>query len=139
MKVAVVLLLVAVAVYVTDAKTFTRCGLVKELRKQGFPENEMRNWVCLVENESSRRTDLVSKKNTNGSRDYGLFQINDKYWCSNNGKPGKDCNVACDQLITDDITRASNCAKKVFKRHGFNAWYGWKNHCQGSLPDITPC
>lgn len=50
--------------------------------------------VCLVENESARNTDKTNS-NRNGSKDYGLFQINDKYWCSNSGSPGKDCNVTC--------------------------------------------
>ncbi|CAK1540730.1 unnamed protein product [Leptosia nina] len=139
MKLALVLLLAAVAIFDTEAKTFTRCDLVRELRNQGFPEDDLRNWVCLVESESSRSTSAVSKKNKNGSRDYGLFQINDKYWCSTKKNPGKDCNVLCSQLITDDITKASTCAKKIFKRHGFDAWYGWKSHCQGTLPDIKSC
>ncbi|XP_068632330.1 lysozyme-like [Battus philenor] len=123
-----------------EAKQLSRCELVRELRKQGFPENKMRDWVCLVEKESSRRTDVISKPNANGSRDYGLFQINDRYWCSTTNKPGKDCNVTCMQLVTDDITKASACAKKIFQRHGFDAWYGWKNGCRGKpLPDISLC
>ncbi|XP_026750267.2 lysozyme-like [Galleria mellonella] len=123
-----------------DAKTFTRCGLVQALRSQGFDEAKMRDWVCLVENESGRRTDIVGKPNKNGSRDYGLFQINDKYWCNNTTKPGKGCNITCSQLLTDDITVASKCAKKIYKRHHFMAWYGWRNHCQNKpLPDISNC
>lgn len=44
-------------------------------------------------------------------------------------------------LLTDDITKAAKCALKVYKRHQFQAWYGWKNHCQaaGALPDISSC
>nr|AAN87265.1 lysozyme [Agrius convolvuli] len=125
--------------YHSEAKHFSRCGLVQELRRQGFPESLMRDWVCLVENESSRYTDKVGRVNKNGSRDYGLFQINDKYWCSDGSSPGKDCNVKCSDLLTDDITKASTCAKKIYKRHKFQAWYGWINHCQGSLPDISSC
>lgn len=49
-----------------------------------------------MENESGRKTDRRGKVNKNGSRDYGLFQINDKYWCSNTSTPGKDCNVTCE-------------------------------------------
>ncbi|OWR44725.1 lysozyme II [Danaus plexippus plexippus] len=99
----------------------------------------MRDWVCLVEHESGRNTSKIGKVNKNGSRDYGLFQINDKYWCSNTSSKGKDCNVTCAEVSQDDITKAATCAKKIFKRHGFNAWYGWKNHCQGALPDISSC
>ncbi|CAK1600672.1 unnamed protein product [Parnassius mnemosyne] len=122
-----------------ESKQFSRCELVHQLRSHGFPEDKMRDWVCLVESESSRTTHYIGKVNRNGSRDYGLFQINDKYWCSNTSTAGKDCNVTCNDLVTDDITKAAKCAKKVYKRHGFNAWYGWKNKCQGSLPDISSC
>lgn len=54
--------------------------------------------VCLVEAESSRNTAAVGPANSNGSRDYGLFQINNKYWCSN-GVAGKDCNVKCEGIL----------------------------------------
>ncbi|CAG9785786.1 unnamed protein product [Diatraea saccharalis] len=123
-----------------QAKTFTLCNLVHELRKQKFPENEMRNWVCLVEKESGRRTDVIGPPNSDGSRDHGLFQINDRYWCNDSNVPGKECHVTCQQLRTDDITAASTCAKKIYRRHGFNAWYAWRDHCKGkSLPDISRC
>ncbi|CAG4985641.1 unnamed protein product [Parnassius apollo] len=139
MKVLIVLFALGVLLQ-CQAKQLSRCELVRELRKHGFPENKMRDWVCLVENESSRRTDIVSRPNGDGSRDYGLFQINDRYWCSNTGQPGKDCNVTCKQLLSDDISKAAACAKKIYQRHGFDAWYGWKNKCRGKpLPDISSC
>ncbi|XP_013149147.1 PREDICTED: lysozyme-like [Papilio polytes] len=123
-----------------EGKQLSRCELVRELRNHGFPQNKLRDWVCLVESESSRRTDVIGKPNSDGSRDYGLFQINNKYWCSTTNIPGKDCNVTCNQLITDDITKAAACAKKIYQRHGFDAWYGWKNKCRGKpLPDISSC
>nr|BAB20806.1 lysozyme [Samia ricini] len=137
-KYVILLALLALALH-CDAKRFTRCGLVQELRRQGFDESLMSNWVCLVENESGRFTDKIGKVNKNGSRDYGLFQINDKYWCSTGSTPGKDCHVTCNQLLTDDISVAATCAKKIYKRHKFDAWYGWKNHCQHGLPDISDC
>ncbi|CAH0406842.1 unnamed protein product [Chilo suppressalis] len=124
----------------SNAVRLDRCGITRALRAQGFPEDKMSDWVCLVENESGGNTGRKSRQNKNGSYDYGLFQINDKYWCSASSTPGKDCNVTCADLLTDDITKASQCAKKVFKRHGFMAWYGWRNHCQNKpLPDISKC
>ncbi|XP_072938935.1 lysozyme-like [Epargyreus clarus] len=139
MKLIVVLLLFSVCFY-SEAKHFSRCGLVRELRRQGFPEDKMRNWVCLVEAESSRRTDVVGRPSKkDGSRAYGLYQINDRYWCSNTNIPGKGCNVTCKALLTDDITAASTCAKKIFRRQGFKAWTGWVVKCQGPLPDISNC
>ncbi|XP_034826898.1 lysozyme-like [Maniola hyperantus] len=138
MKCMLVLIALAVVVLQCEGKTFTRCELVRELRRQRFPERQLRDWVCLVERESNRRTNAI-RNESNGSRSYGLFQINDRFWCSNTNTPGKDCNVRCSDLITPEITRASNCAKTIYNRQGFNAWNGWKSHCQGSLPDISSC
>ncbi|KAH9644106.1 hypothetical protein HF086_015436 [Spodoptera exigua] len=131
---------VTFCVICSDAKYFeTNCDLVHELRKQKFPEDRMRDWVCLVNSESARRTDAIGGPNKNGSRDYGLFQINDHFWCSNSTTPGKSCQVTCADLITDDITKASICAHKIFRRQGFPAWHGWSQRCQGDLPDISNC
>ncbi|RVE51865.1 hypothetical protein evm_003485 [Chilo suppressalis] len=123
-----------------EAKTFTRCGLVQELRRKNFPESDMRNWVCLIEHESGRRTDIIGPPNRDGSRDHGLFQINDHLWCNDSNVPGKDCHATCAELRTDDITKACSCAMIIFRRQGFYAWYGWIDHCKGKpLPDISNC
>nr|CAD7414966.1 unnamed protein product [Timema poppensis] len=76
-------------------KVFTRCGLVQELVRQQFPEVLLANWVCLVESESGRNTSIISGPNRNKSYDYGLFQINDRFWCTH-GRPGGGCNVSCE-------------------------------------------
>nr|ABV68862.1 lysozyme [Trichoplusia ni] len=122
-----------------ESKHFERCELVQELRKQEFPENKLNNWVCLIESESSRRTDVIGPANSDGSRDYGLFQINDNIWCSNTTVAGKGCQVTCAELITDDITKASVCAKKIYRKQGFFAWHGWTKRCQKFLQDISHC
>ena len=44
------------------------------------------------------------------------------------------------ELLDDDITDDIICAQKIVKRHGFAAWYGWKNNCDGkALPSINDC
>ncbi|KAL4715312.1 hypothetical protein ACJJTC_004764 [Scirpophaga incertulas] len=124
----------------SEAKTFDRCGLVRELKKQKFPNNQLRDWVCLIEGESSRRTDVIGPPNTDGSRDHGLFQINDRYWCNNGPTPGKECRVTCADLRTDNISKASACAKKIYQVQGFSAWTAWTRDCKGKkLPDISKC
>lgn len=122
-----------------EGKTFSKCELARELVKQGYEKSALGNWVCLVQAESGFRTDIVGKPNKNKSVDYGLFQINDKYWCAH-GKAGKDCNVSCENLLKDDITLAARCAQKIFKRHGYKAWYGWRSKCEGkALPSTNEC
>lgn len=51
--------------------------------------------VCLIEKQSDRKTHKIGSVSKDGSKDFGLFQINEKYWCSNTGIPGRDCNVTC--------------------------------------------
>ncbi|KAI5631097.1 c-type lysozyme/alpha-lactalbumin family domain-containing protein [Phthorimaea operculella] len=111
-----------------------------ELLAQGFPAHQLRDWVCLVEAESSRQTEVVGGPDDDGSFDYGLFQINDRYWCNPGELPGKECHIRCKDLLTDDIAIASNCAKKIFGIQGFSAWLGWANECRNKkLPTLNEC
>nr|WIM01382.1 lysozyme [Limnephilus flavicornis] len=138
MKFVIVVLFALVALQSASAKIFTRCDLAKELQRQGFARATLENWVCLVEAESSRNTAVKGGPNSNGSYDWGLYQINDGFWC----KPGVvagDCKAKCESFITDDITLASTCAKLIYARHGYKAWYGWTAKCQGALPDLSSC
>jgi C-type lysozyme/alpha-lactalbumin family len=74
-------------------KIFTKCELAKKLSKT-FPRDKLPDWNCLVKHESSYNSGKRGPKNKNGSYDYGIFQINDKYWCKV-GSAGGDCNIDC--------------------------------------------
>ena len=75
-------------------KIFTKCGLYSELKRLGMPLADLPNWICLVKAESAFNSGRKGPKNKNGSFDWGLFQINDKYWCRD-GSVGGDCNMDC--------------------------------------------
>ncbi|XP_052872831.1 lysozyme c-1-like [Anopheles cruzii] len=123
---------------VAHGKTFTKCELARLMFNNGFPKSQLPDWMCLVQSESNFKSDATNK-NTNGSTDYGLFQINNKYWCSSSGAGG-DCKIACSALIDNDATDDLKCAKLIYNRQGFNAWYGWINKCQGkTLPTVAEC
>ncbi|KAG5671032.1 hypothetical protein PVAND_001250 [Polypedilum vanderplanki] len=123
----------------TNAKIYSKCELVEELHNAGFPKEDLPDWVCLVEHESNYDSEAIGEENHDGSQDYGIFQINSKYWC-NVGSPGGDCNLDCNSLISDDIGDDIQCAKMIFDRHHFDAWYGWINNCKGAeLPSIDEC
>ncbi|KAJ8721290.1 hypothetical protein PYW07_002065 [Mythimna separata] len=137
----ITILFIALAtICLCEGKHFTRCELVTELRKQRFPEYQLRHWVCLIEHESGRDTKMVNSY-SDGTLDCGLFQINGRDgYLHGRTKPGKDCNVTCPQLLSDDITIASNCAKRIYESRQFRFWNGWKKHCRGKgLPDIRQC
>uniref|UniRef100_A0A182PRC9 Lysozyme n=1 Tax=Anopheles epiroticus TaxID=199890 RepID=A0A182PRC9_9DIPT len=136
-SIAALTIVVACSV-VIEAKKFGKCELAKALANNGIAKASLPDWICLVQNESAFSTSATNK-NKNGSTDYGIFQINNKYWCDS-GYGSNDCKIACSSLLNDDITDDIKCAKLIHKRHGFNAWYGWKNHCNGkTLPSVRIC
>ncbi|XP_058456245.1 lysozyme-like [Malaya genurostris] len=125
----------------SQAKTFGECELARLLRtKYGFDRSKVNNFVCLAKAESGLRT-TATNKNKNGSTDYGLFQINNNYWCSTPGfqSAGNDCRIACSAFLTDDISQAVTCANKIYARHGYSAWYGWKAKCKNGVKDLSSC
>merc|ERR1712168_1123957 len=120
-------------------KTFSQCSLASTLMGYGgvFNSNTLGDWLCLTKYESSWNTAAVGGPNYDGSYDFGIFQINDYYWCSGSGSASKynDCNISCSNLINSNISDDSQCATLIYNRHGFDAWYGWINHCKGHNND----
>lgn len=112
----------------TDLRTNyqSECQVASYLQKSGFPSYTIATMVCISKYESSYNCDATNK-NTDGSTDYGLMQINSYYWCSG-GTLSKynECNVACSSLFNCQYN--TNCAYIVWKQQGYTAWYGYKNH-----------
>ena len=52
--------------------------------------------VCLAKWESNYNTEAINH-NTDGSTDYGIFQINSRYWCDDGRTPGSKniCGIRC--------------------------------------------
>lgn len=119
-----------------------RCQLARELRQFGLPCDQIATWVCIAQRESSLDTAAIGRLNTDGSADHGLFQINDRYWCSPPGT-GKGCGITCDRLRTDDIGESVKCLKTVYeetqrlKGNGFEAWMTYK-FCTNP-PSLSDC
>ncbi|XP_032066806.1 lysozyme C, milk isozyme-like [Thamnophis elegans] len=133
---ALVLALLFFLVVASEAKQFSQCELASLLKQQGmagFERVSLENWICMVAHESSFDTQAVGRINRNGSRDYGIFQINSRYWCNNNqGHSHNMCNKPCSDFLNDDIIDDIACAKRVVSDHnGMNAWEGWKKNCKG--------
>ncbi|PSN47213.1 Lysozyme c-1 [Blattella germanica] len=121
-----------------NAKVFSECELTQVLRQNGVPENELANYVCIAQFESSYNSQAVNNYNTDGSHDYGLFQLNDRYWCTH-GYPGNGCNVQCENLLNDDISDDIACAKYIRQIQGFTAWVAYNNHCASYNPVVITC
>ncbi|XP_068151063.1 lysozyme [Drosophila tropicalis] len=118
------------------AKRYLRCELARKLLDQhGFERSLLSNWICLLEHESELDTAKVTV-NPNGSKNYGLFQINGRY-CQQ-GRRGGICNVNCDDLLDENIQEAAVCAKRIQTSDGFRHWNGWQRYCRNTqnLPNL---
>ena len=106
----------------------SECDVARYLKNAGFPQNTIGTMVCISKYESSWNCDATNKNN-DGSTDYGLFEINSYYWCS--GDPTSkynECGTSCSSLM--DCQKNTNCAYKVYREQGYNAWYGYQYHKQ---------
>jgi lipocalin len=104
----------------------SECQISKYLKQSEFPEYAIPTMVCISKYESSNNCDATNK-NTDGSTDYGLLQINSYYWCS--GDPlskYNECKIACSSLFNCQYN--TNCAYIVWKQQGYTAWYGYQKH-----------
>jgi lysozyme C len=104
----------------------SECQVASYLKNAGFPQANIPTMVCISKYESSFNCDATNK-NTDGSTDYGLMQINSYYWCS--GDPlskYNECKMSCSSLF--DCQNNAKCAYTVWKQQGYNAWYGYKYH-----------
>nr|XP_016993244.2 lysozyme X-like [Drosophila takahashii] len=140
MRALLVICILALATPAILARTMDRCSLAREMDNLGVPRNQLARWACIAQHESSYRTGVVGPPNSDGSNDYGIFQINDLYWCQpSSGKFSHNaCNIRCDDLLTDDISRSVKCARMVQREQGWSAWSVWPR-CSGQLPSIDDC
>jgi len=106
----------------------TECQVANYLSKAGFSSSEVPTMVCISKYESSFNCDATNK-NTDGSTDYGLMQINSYYWCSGDSDSKyNECGTSCTSLF--DCQKNANCAHVVYKQQGYTAWYGYQYHKQ---------
>ncbi|XP_011784684.1 PREDICTED: lysozyme C isoform X2 [Colobus angolensis palliatus] len=99
MKALIILGLVLLSVTV-QGKIFERCELARTLKKlglDGYKGVSLANWVCLAKWESGYNTDATNYNPGDESTDYGIFQINSRYWCNNGKTPGavNACHISC--------------------------------------------
>ncbi|XP_044729787.1 lysozyme-like [Chrysoperla carnea] len=128
----IVLFISALSILQVIAETIDKCTLAQNLLDAGVSRNLLDDWVCVAGSESSYRTHIVTGPNKNKSYDYGLFQINSKWWCKRDGATSHNgCNVNCDDLL-NNVPKSIECALKVYNssKNKFAAWYGWRNKCK---------
>jgi len=111
---------------VVDLQGESECAVASYLKKAGFPSSSIGTMICIAKYESSFNC-KATNKNVDGSTDYGLFEINSYYWCSGDASSKyNECGTSCQSLM--DCQKNANCAYRVYKEQGYNAWYGYQYH-----------
>lgn len=99
MKFSICIITVAVLALTTPsalARRFTKCEVAREMYSIGYSMDSLPDWMCLVESESAFNSSSVGGPNSNGSFDWGIFQINDNYWCEAEFEGlSNDCGIEC--------------------------------------------
>uniref|UniRef100_A0A8D0DZN7 Lysozyme n=1 Tax=Salvator merianae TaxID=96440 RepID=A0A8D0DZN7_SALMN len=142
---ALLLTLVCLLIAVTEAKVFERCELARTLNLQalhGYRGYTLGNWVCMAYHESSYNTRALGPPNSDGSRDYGIFQINSR-WCNDEQNLTGNAILLSPpsshllSFLNDDIEDDIVCAKRIVREpQGMNSWKAWRRNCNGK--DLSP-
>ncbi|XP_062979156.1 lysozyme C, milk isozyme-like [Elgaria multicarinata webbii] len=115
-------------------KIFSRCELASILKRWGMDGHEgysLADWVCLAYFASNFNTATVTL-DSDGSSEYGIFQINARTWCADHQSQSKNlCSISCHDLLTDDIIDDIICLKRAAAGpEGLDAWNSWRDHCR---------
>ncbi|XP_038619698.1 lysozyme-like protein 6 [Tachyglossus aculeatus] len=130
----VVLLLASSLLGKAQGEILARCELAVHLQEGGlggFKGYSLADWICLAYQESKFDTMLIST-NSDGSTDYGLFQINSHIWCADHLSHSQNrCKVSCIEILNNIVAHIL-CAKKIVSEHsGLKYWSSWTEHCEG--------
>ncbi|XP_069748527.1 lysozyme C-1/C-2-like [Narcine bancroftii] len=127
---------------VVSAEVFSRCQIVHAIKNSkliDFTQYSVADWVCMASHESSYNTLAVNyQRGSDGkiwSADYGIFQINSKWWCVDTMFPfgANGCHVNCNSFLTNnaDLQPSIDCAAIIVQQQGMEAWTSWVNNCKG--------
>ncbi|KAG8505023.1 Lysozyme-like protein 6 [Galemys pyrenaicus] len=98
---ALLICLVSCLAATNQAIRIKRCDLAKMLHQEeveGLEGYTLSDWLCLAYVESNFNLTKVNE-NTDGSFDYGIFQINSHYWCNDYRSHTENiCQVDCQGL-----------------------------------------
>ncbi|KAM5310464.1 lysozyme-like protein 6 [Glossophaga mutica] len=130
---ALLISLISCLVAINQAGLINRCDLAKVLHEEeldAFEGYSLSDWLCLAFVESNFNISKVNE-NTDGSFDYGIFQINSRYWCNDHQSHSENiCHVDCQELLSPNLLSTINCAKKIASgAGGMRNWAAWRMHC----------
>ncbi|CAH1107220.1 unnamed protein product [Psylliodes chrysocephalus] len=131
MKILIIFVYALAILCASQAKMFKRCQFVHQLAQHGVPDWQIPTFTCIAHWESGYDSGKLDYK----TGTHGIFQINERVWCSPFETPGRECRTTCsqfrDEYIADDIA----CALKIYKdtlelsEIGYDAWGSYWEHC----------
>ncbi|KAM8974491.1 lysozyme C-like [Pelodytes ibericus] len=126
----------------SEGGKYSRCELhriFKQTALDGYNGFSSANWICMAMHESGYNTTAVN--NNGDTRDYGIFQINSKWWCNDGKTTGSKnaCGISCQSFLDDNIMDDIVCAKRIVRDpNRMSAWVAWTNKCKGrNLSEFT--
>ncbi|XP_068147920.1 lysozyme 1B [Drosophila tropicalis] len=143
-KLLLFLLVILQMAFYPLARRLERCDLAGQLYILDVVKEELPLWLCIADFESRLNTHVIGTRNDDGSKDYGLFQISDRYWCAPPNETEyytfNQCNLNCTDLLKDDITKAVQCAQLIKSLQGWSAWSVYAEFCNNTeLEAIDMC
>uniref|UniRef100_A0A8D2JLY1 lysozyme n=1 Tax=Sciurus vulgaris TaxID=55149 RepID=A0A8D2JLY1_SCIVU len=83
-----------------QGKVYDRCELARTLKSlgmDGYRGIRLAHWMCLAQWESGYNTRAMNYNPGDQSTNYGIFQINSRYWCYDGKTPGavNGCGIPC--------------------------------------------
>ncbi|XP_053646206.2 lysozyme C-like isoform X1 [Cherax quadricarinatus] len=122
----------------SSGKVYRKCELASVLERQfRLPRYVIKKWVCIAEFESRFNTAAINPYNYDGSKDYGIFQINSMYWCWDGTRGGRNlCGIRCRDLLSDNLSKDVSCALKILNAQGYSAWVAYNNKCRYRNLDV---
>ncbi|XP_038934368.1 lysozyme C-1 isoform X1 [Rattus norvegicus] len=93
-----------------QAKTYERCEFARTLKRNGMSGYygvSLADWVCLAQHESNYNTQARNYNPGDQSTDYGIFQINSRYWCNDGKTPRAKnaCGIPCSAVVTEKSSK----------------------------------
>lgn len=82
------------------------------LMSHGVDDKDIDTMMCIAYHESKYKAGAINHSNRNGTKDYGLFQIN-SIW-------KKPCGFTAQELL--DVNNNIKCAAYVYEKQGLKAW-----------------
>ena len=97
-------------------------SVVTLLMNNSIPQEDAKTLSCIMKEESNFNPKAINKTlNKNGTKDYGLFQINE-IWL-------ESCKETPEGLL--EARRNIKCAAFIYHQQGLTAWSTYGTKCNG--------